>query len=76
MVLILHGTSSAPPSYFKVDGKNRGTELKELPGRELPSGVRKSSSLRILPTQMGPVGQMEADRTWKALGVDSVKRKT
>ena len=56
LVLVLHGTSSAPPSYFKVDGENRGTGLKEQPGRELRSGVRRSSSLRLLPTPNGSCG--------------------
>ena len=56
LVSVLHGTSSVPPSYFKVDGENRGTGLKELPGRELRSGVRRSSSLRLPPTQNGSCG--------------------
>ena len=33
LVSVLHGTSSAQPSYFKVDEENRGAGLKELPGR-------------------------------------------
>ena len=56
LVSLLHGTSLAPPSYFKVDGENRGTGLKEQPGRELRSRVRKSSTLRLLPTPNGPCG--------------------
>ena len=52
----LHGTSSAPPSYFNDDGEHKGTKLKELTGRELRSGVRRSSSLRFLPTPNGSCG--------------------
>ena len=29
---VVHGNSSAPPSYFSNDGENRGTGLKELTG--------------------------------------------
>ena len=54
--LVLHGTSSSPPSYFKVDGDCRGTGLKEKPGRMLHSGVQRSSSLRLLPTPTGSCG--------------------
>ena len=53
---VLHGTSSAPPSYFSADGENRDTGLKELTGRELRSGVRRSSSFRFLPTPNGSCG--------------------
>ena len=55
-VSVLHGISSAPPSYFSDDGENRGTGLKELTGRELRSGVRRSSSFRFLPTPNGSCG--------------------
>ena len=53
---VLHGTLSAPPSYFGVDGENSGTGLKELTGRELRSGVRRSSSFSFLPTPNGSCG--------------------
>ena len=56
LVLVMHGTSSAPPSYFKGNGENKGTGLKELPGRELRSGVRRSSSFSCLPTPNGSCG--------------------
>ena len=56
-----HGTSSAQPSYFNVGRENRGTGLKELPGRDLRSGVQRLSFLGLLPT---PNGSCESNWDW------------